>query len=113
MATRRPSRIRVPTRWQASEYAPFLYANQVFVRLEEGQVLITFGQAVAPYEVPPLSDETLERVKREGVPVYPVARLAVAPQQLGLMIEHLTTILNVWQKTTQRPLKEKAKKAHA
>lgn len=88
-------RISVPTRWEGFEKVPILFADAVFVRLQGEQVIITFGHGQLPYEVQ-LSEETLMKLSEEGVPIQVVTRLAVTPDKLGEIIQHLTTVHRAW-----------------
>lgn len=95
--TEKPEQMRFRLHWEGVEALPVLWANQIFVRLEdEEQVLITFGQATLPHEVQ-LSPDSIQRLKTAGLPVRAVARLAVTPRRLEEMMAHLNTIRAVWR----------------
>jgi hypothetical protein len=55
-----------------------LFANHFWVRLQEGYFSLSFGQA----EVPRFEDFTearLSQIRRDGVPIRIISRLAVPP----------------------------------
>ena len=89
------SELTVELRWIGMDALPYLFTNQLFVRLQEGQFLVTFGSLEMPYETE-ISQESKARLVQEGAPVQTVARLAIAPEQMGNMIEHLTSVHKIW-----------------
>lgn len=72
--------------WVDVESVPIAYANHLFVRHEEDVFVITLGQAHGPYwlEIP----EELKG-KEIKVPIHTVARIAVPPKALKLMLDAL------------------------
>ncbi|MBI2855974.1 MAG: hypothetical protein HYX93_03915 [Chloroflexi bacterium] len=69
-----------------------MMANQILARYAEGQVVIAFGQVFGPYEQP-LSKDTEDKLRSEGLPVRAVAQIAVAPGKLAVMLEALNGLL--------------------
>ena len=88
------SEVIVLIRWEESTDVPILYANHFWVRLQEGQFLLTFGQAELPRE--DLSEERAAQLEREGLPVKVVSRLAVPSERIPQVIEALTNIHQRW-----------------
>lgn len=72
--------------WVDAEAVPIVYANHLFVRHEGDVFVITLGQAHGPYwlEIP----EELKG-KEFKVPIHTVARIAVPPQAMKLMLDVL------------------------
>jgi len=72
--------------WADAEATPIVYANHLFVRHEGDIFVITLGQAHGPYwlEIP----EELKG-KEFKVPIHTVARIAVPPQAMKLMLDVL------------------------
>ena len=93
--------ITVSGHWEAFEQVPIVFANHIFVRLIDGQFLVTFGHTELPYELGPLSKETVQKLKTEGVPIRAVARLAIAPEKMAEMIRALSEIHDSWRKTQE------------
>jgi len=87
----------IPIRWESTSRNPILFTNQIFVRAHEDHFIVTFGQTDLPYEVE-LSEETKERLGKQGLPIQVVARLAIAPASMGQFIQHLTAVHDSWQK---------------
>ncbi len=83
--------IRILLRWEGIDDVPILMANQIFVRYQEGQVILTFGQALPPYELQ-IREETMARLQREGAPCRAVAQVAIAPVKLKGVIRVLNEI---------------------
>ena len=94
-----------PVRWDEDPNIPILFANQVFVRLQEDYILVTFGQAELPKELE-LTPETRTLLRAEGIHAKVVARLAVTPRKLAQIIEHLTTVHNRWLEIQQEQQRE-------
>jgi len=94
--------LRVQIRWEGTEQVPINYVNQVFARVsEDGQIILSFGSVESPHENP-ISEESLNRIKQEGLLIHPVARFAVTTRGLRNMIVHLNQVLKLWQDQEQR-----------
>jgi len=78
--------VRAKLEWVDAEAVPIVYANHLFVRHEEDNFVITLGQAHGPYwrEIP----EELKG-KEIKVSIHAVARIAVPPQAMKLMLDAL------------------------
>ena len=85
----------MPLRWERQTDDLIKFVNQVFVRLHGDHVVLTFGQAELPYESP-VTVETQNKLKEQGLPVQVVTRLAVTPQRLGIMAEQMKKIYDIW-----------------
>ena len=84
--------LAAPIQWESREGNPILFADQLFVRLQGDNVVLSFGQAELPYEAQ-LTQETLGE---RPVTVRVVARLAVTPRILERMAGHMNQIYNAW-----------------
>lgn len=69
----------VPLTWIGAEDFPLLFANQFVVQIHEGTFFLTVGQMVPPALVgtPEERAEQLEQIAY--VPVKPIARLTLTP----------------------------------
>ena len=83
--------VQVPINWQGLDEQPVLMANQIFIRYIDGQVVLTFGQAVGPYSLRH-SKEEVNRLQGEGVPVRAVARVSATPIPFRRMLAALNQI---------------------
>jgi hypothetical protein len=92
--------VLVRHRWTGLERVPIVFANHMWVRWQEDQFLLTFGQAELPFE-PEISQETRENLKAEGLPIRPVVRLAISPAFMSRTIEGLTKVHRATQDTHQ------------
>ena len=92
--------LAVPARWERQADDLIKFANQIFVRLQEDHVVLTFGQAEVPYEAP-LTEETRNKLQEEGLPIQVVTRLAVTPQRLGNMADQMQRIYDIWLASQQ------------
>ena len=72
--------------WVDAEAVPIVYANHLFVRHEGDVFVITLGQAHGPYWLE-LPGEL--KGKEFEVPIHTVARIAVPPQAMKLMLDAL------------------------
>jgi len=93
--------IQVRARWENTERIPILFANHVFVRLQDDDFVVTFGQAELPYEVD-LTDEMREKLRTEGLPIQVVARLAIPAEKISSVIEVLVNVHNQRLERQQR-----------
>ena len=87
--------ILLPVRWEVPRDTSILFANQIFVRLQDDFVILTFGQAELPYEIQ-ITEETRTLLQEKGLPIQVVARLATTPQKLGEMAEQMNRIHKIW-----------------
>ncbi|MFH1140822.1 MAG: hypothetical protein V1724_03940, partial [Chloroflexota bacterium] len=83
---------------------PILMANQIFIRYQDGQAILTFGQAISPYELQ-ISEETIEQLRREGTPCRVVARVSVAPIKFVGMVRALNEIQGRLKELTEQETK--------
>ena len=88
--------IKARLRWEGVQRVPILFANHIWVRLQDDQFHVTFGQAELPFEQT-FSEETLEKLNEEGVPIRPVVRLAISPSKMEGMIEVLARVYQLWE----------------
>ena len=84
----------IPIRWEEPTDLTILYANHFWVRLQDGQFLMTFGQAELP--MAEFSDERVAQLQRDGLSVKAVARLSVPPIKLEQIIDALARIHGIW-----------------
>lgn len=77
--------IAVPLRWADNDVRDFVFANQIFARYAGGAYWLTFGQIHVPYEAKLDAD----RLRKEGVVVRPIAKIAVTPEILADFLEKL------------------------
>ena len=63
------TQIKVPLKWTSRADLPTVYANQLSLTVANGDFVLTFGEAVA--------EPGLGTAPEEGVPVLPVARIAM------------------------------------
>lgn len=89
--------MNLPVHWESPERIPAVFANKIFVRLQEGAFLVTFGQVELPREIR-ISTETRERLEREGLVAHTVARLVITPANMKPMIEVLERLYAHWEK---------------
>ena len=82
--------VAVPLYWADVEAKEFVFANQIFARYTSGAYWLTFGQAHGPFHL----DTDEARLKKEGVVVRPVVKIAVTPEVLANMLELLTGLYN-------------------
>ena len=96
--------IQVPMRWVGTDDLTILMANQVFVRFQDGQVVLTFGQAMPPYELE-ISKETIEDLRREGTPCRAVAQVSLSPIKFTGFVRALNEIQGRLKKLTEEETK--------
>ena len=92
--------LEVPIRWEGLEQVPFLYISQIYVHAEEDHFELTFGQALLPLEIG-YSEETRERLVREGVGVRTIGRFAVTPAKMRDIVKVMTNVYASWEKRQQ------------
>jgi len=86
LGSERETGVRARLEWVDAESVPIVYANQLFVRHEEDNFVITLGQAHGPYwlEIP----EELKG-KEIKVPIHAIARITVSPHAMKSMLDAL------------------------
>lgn len=87
--------IPIPIHWERQADDLIKFVNQIFVRLQDDHVVLTFGQAELPYDVE-ITDETRSKLQEQGIPVQVVTRLAVTPRRLGAMADQMKKIYDIW-----------------
>lgn len=99
--------IRVPAVWRGVEDAPIFFANHIFVSLQEGQYLVTFGRSHTPYKLK-WADEEVEQLQQTGIDIRPVVRLALASNQIEPMIKAMRSVFDRMQDQGSETENEKA-----
>ncbi len=90
--------ISVRLNWEESG-APFVLADQVFVRWVGDVYQVTFG--VVPGASDP--EPNLEELQKTGVKVYPVARVAITPANMRRILGQLNLLHERFSQTEQQP----------
>ncbi|MCI0439125.1 MAG: hypothetical protein L0177_08340 [Chloroflexi bacterium] len=81
--------------WDVGPQPPIVFANHIFIRLQDDYFLVSFGQVELP-RLLDIDEETRQRLVREGMTVQSVARLAITPYRMGQMLEQLNRLYNRW-----------------
>ena len=92
----------IPLKWENVSNLPMLFTTNIFVRRQDDQVIITFGQTELPYDVQ-LSPERIKELEENGMQVQVVARLTTNRQSLSNFIDHLSTVRDNWPETLDQP----------
>ena len=85
----------IPAHWERRADDLIKFVNQIFVRLQDDHVVLTFGQAELPYDVE-ITEETRNKLQEQGLQVQVVTRLAVTPRRLGIMVDQMKKIYDIW-----------------
>jgi hypothetical protein len=90
--------VPVPLKWQESGM-PFVLADQIFARWSGDVYQLTFGVVPGPPGVNP----NVEELQKTGLNVYPVARVAITPANMGRVLGLLNTLHNTFSPPDQQP----------
>lgn len=75
---------KIPLEWIIPEGMEIVFANHMLITDVDGQMIVTFFQAVPPIV---LEGESKKADSIEKVPAMAVARLAIPPQQMPSIID--------------------------
>lgn len=87
--------LKIPIRWRESNDPPILYANHMFVRLQDGTFILSFGQVELPRTVE-LNQEIRDSLEQEGIEIQVISRLAMPPNTLRQVIASLQKVYDTY-----------------
>lgn len=81
-----PEILQVPIIWVGVEDTQILFANQYLGQINEGEVILTFGQLSPPVLLGPEEQQRQQADRLGYVPVKTVARFGFTRRRLGELI---------------------------
>jgi hypothetical protein len=69
--------LSMPFRLEMPSFFPSVYAQHMVVQATSDAVLLTFYEVVPPVFTQAPTDETVEKLRKAGIPAYCVARITV------------------------------------
>lgn len=84
--------------WIGVRELPVLFANHIWAQFVDNQFIVTFGHVELPYEP---TEVLREHVRREGIEIIGVVRLAMGADQLKTMVDVLSGLVTEWEQRKQ------------
>ena len=93
-----PEMISIRAVWQESDELPIIFANHFWLRLQDDQFLLTFGQSEPPRQSE-FSDKEAAKLEQHGIPIRTVCRLAMPAPKVEQTIKALNSVYDTWLTT--------------